>query len=152
MKNLFLAIASVLAFSFAASAQEAPATSNAEINFEKEVHDYGNIKQGGDATCEFKFTNTGTEPLIISNAKGSCGCTVPEWPREPIAPGESGVIRVKYDSKRPGVINKTVTITSNAKNSPTKVLRIKGNVETTPKADESAMPAKEPAQAAPTVN
>ncbi|GAB4378191.1 MAG: hypothetical protein Kow0075_07820 [Salibacteraceae bacterium] len=136
---------------YSAMAQEAESTSGAEITFEKEVHDFGTLKQNGDATTEFKFTNTGTEPLIISNAKGSCGCTVPEWPREPIAPGESGVIRVKYDSKRLGPINKSVTITSNASNGKTKVLRIKGNIEAAPKADES-VPAKEPATAAPKAN
>ena len=58
----------------------------AEISFEKEVHDYGVMEQNGNGQCEFVFTNTGTEPLLITNARGSCGCTVPEWPREPIAP------------------------------------------------------------------
>lgn len=150
MKNLLLALSTVLAISCAGVAQEA-ATSGAQIEFEKDVHDFGNIKQGGDATTEFKFTNTGTEALIISNAKGSCGCTVPEWPREPIQPGESAVIRVKYDSKRPGPINKSVTIKSNASNTPTKVIRIKGKVETAPKADED-MPVKKSSEMAPTVN
>lgn len=101
----------------------------AEVSFDKEVHDYGTVKQGGNGECEFKFTNTGTEPLIISDAKGSCGCTVPEWPKTPIKPGESAVIKVKYDTKRVGPINKTVTVTSNASSEPTKVLRIKGTVE-----------------------
>lgn len=129
-----------------AFAQE-PAESGAEIEFEKEVHDFGNMKQHGDASTVFSFKNTGTEPLIISNAKGSCGCTVPTWPREPIAPGQTGEIKVKYDSKRVGPINKSVTITSNAGNSKTKVIRIKGNIEAAPKADDSAMPAKEPTMA-----
>lgn len=106
----------------------------ATIDFEKEVHDYGTIKQHGDGACEFKFTNNGTEPLIISNARGSCGCTVPSWPKEPIAPGESSVIKVKYDTKRVGPINKSVTITSNAGDSPTTVIRIKGKVEAAPTA------------------
>ena len=70
--------------------------------------------------------------MIISNAKGSCGCTVPEWPKEPIAPGAKGTIRVKYDTNRPGPINKSVTITSNALNEPNKVIRIKGEVGTAP--------------------
>ena len=99
-----------------------------QITFDKEVHDYGTIEQGGDGSCVFTFTNTGTEPLTITTAKGSCGCTVPEWPREPIAPGKTGTIKVKYDSKRVGPINKSVTINSNAVNEPTKVIRIKGNV------------------------
>lgn len=100
----------------------------AKIEFDKETHDYGTIKNGADGACTFEFKNTGNEPLIISNAKGSCGCTVPEWPKEPIAPGAKGSIIVKYDTKRTGQINKTVTITSNAVNEPNKVVRIKGNV------------------------
>jgi len=99
-----------------------------KIEFSKETHDYGTVKYGADGSCTFEFKNTGNEPLIISNAKGSCGCTVPDWPKEPIAPGAKGTITVKYDTKRPGAINKSVTITSNAVNEPTKVIRIKGNV------------------------
>lgn len=99
-----------------------------KIEFTKETHDYGTVKYGADGTCTFEFKNTGNEALVISNAKGSCGCTVPEWPKEPIAPGAKGTITVKYDTKRPGAINKSVTITSNAVNEPTKVIRIKGNV------------------------
>lgn len=104
------------------------AQDGAMIEFEKEVHDYGTIKNGADGTCSFDFKNTGNQPLIISNAKGSCGCTVPSWPKEPINPGQTATITVKYDTKRTGAINKSVTITSNAVNEPTKVLRIKGNV------------------------
>ena len=100
----------------------------AKIKFDKEVHDYGTIKNGADGTCTFDFTNTGNQPLIISNAKGSCGCTVPSWPKEPVNPGQTATITVKYDTKRTGAINKSVTITSNAVNEPTKVIRIKGNV------------------------
>lgn len=100
----------------------------AQIEFEKNVHDYGTLKYGANGQCTFDFKNTGNAPLIISNAKGSCGCTVPSWPKEPIAPGKTATITVRYDTKRPGAINKSVTITSNATNSPTKVIRIKGNV------------------------
>lgn len=129
MKRALLSFGFVLAFIIGANAQEVGATSGASIEFEKEIHDFGNMKQNGDASTEFIFTNTGTEPLIISNAKGSCGCTVPSWPKEPIMPGKTGAIKVKYDSKRVGPINKSVTITSNAGNEPTKVIRIKGNIE-----------------------
>ena len=101
------------------------------MTFESEVVDYGTIEQGADGVREFKFVNNGKEPLIISNARGSCGCTVPTWPKEPIKPGESSVIKVKYDTKRLGAINKSVTITSNA-STPTKVIRIKGNVKAKP--------------------
>lgn len=100
----------------------------AQISFTKETHDYGTIKNGANGTCTFEFKNTGNAPLILSNAKGSCGCTVPTWPKEPIAPGATGVISVKYDTKRQGAINKSVTITSNATNEPNKVIRIKGTV------------------------
>ncbi len=112
----------------------------AEITFDKDVHDYGNIKQNANGISEFKFKNTGKEPLIISMAKGSCGCTVPEWPKEPIKPGESASIKVSYDTKRVGPINKTVTITSNAKSDSSKLLTIKGNVEAA--ASEEAFPGK----------
>jgi hypothetical protein len=147
MKKLIVALGALMMMTMGVFAQDAAPKSKAEITFEKETHDFGKMKQHGDASTEFKFTNTGTEPLIIANAKGSCGCTVPEWPREPIAPGESNVIRVKYDSKRIGPINKSVTITSNAANSPSKVIRIKGNIDAAPKTDDSAMPAAEPTMA-----
>jgi hypothetical protein len=111
--------------------------SGAKIEFKKDTHDYGDIKYGADGACTFEFKNTGNAPLIISNAQGSCGCTVPEWPKEPINPGKTAVITVKYDTKRPGAINKSVTITSNASNEPTKILRIKGNVGAKP---ETAAP------------
>ena len=118
MKKLILGIVFALAGTFASQAQE--------ISFEKEIHDFGTFEQHGNGLYEFKFTNTGDAPLIISNSKGSCGCTVPIWPKAPIAPGASDVIKVKYDTKRIGAFNKSVTITSNAKIEATKVIRIKG--------------------------
>ncbi|HWY36121.1 MAG TPA: DUF1573 domain-containing protein, partial [Nitrosopumilaceae archaeon] len=78
-----------------------------------------------------KYTNTGKEPLIISNCQGSCGCTVPNCPKEPILPGKTGIIKVHYDTKRVGQINKSVTVQSNAK-SGTISLQITGNVEAAP--------------------
>ncbi|MBL4652610.1 MAG: DUF1573 domain-containing protein [Flavobacteriales bacterium] len=151
MKKLSLSFGLILAFVFASVAQNttsaAPAAAGAGVEFEKDVHDFGTMKQYGDASTEFKFTNTGTAPLIISNAKGSCGCTVPSWPKEPIMPGETAVIKVKYDSKRVGPINKSVTISSNATNEPTKVIRIKGMIEAAPK--EETMPVKEAPVGAP---
>jgi len=102
-----------------------------EISFEKTVHDYGTIAYGSDGTCYFKFTNTGKEPLILQQPQSSCGCTVPTWPKEPILPGESNEIKVTYNTKKVGTINKTVTVRSNAKNS-TVVLRIQGKVEQNP--------------------
>ena len=131
MKKFFLSML-VTAITFMSSNVFAQPESGAKIDFKKETHDYGNVKYGGDGACTFEFTNTGNAPLIISNAKGSCGCTVPSWPKEPIAPGAKGQITVKYDTKRAGAINKSVTITSNAINEPTKVIRIKGTVMPAP--------------------
>jgi hypothetical protein len=128
------------------AAQAAPAASQADMSFEKELHDYGTIDQGANGVFEFKFTNTGKEPLIISEARGSCGCTVPQWPKEPIVPGAKSSIKVSYDTKRVGAFNKTVTITSNAK-SGTKVLSIKGVVNA--KVEEEAFPTRKPSQGAP---
>lgn len=139
MKSFTTALALVAGvfFSGAAVAQNANAP---EMTFENEVIDYGTIEQGANGQREFVFVNTGNEPLIITNAKGSCGCTVPTWPREPIAPGAKSSIKVKYDTNRVGPFTKTVTITSNAK-TPTKVLTIKGKVEKP--AAEPTVPVKE---------
>lgn len=107
----------------------APAASNVEITFEAEEFNFGTIKQGESVTHEFTFTNTGKEPLILTNAQGSCGCTVPVWPKEPIQRGQKGSIKVTFNSAgKMGVQDKTVTITSNAKNSP-RILHLKGTVD-----------------------
>ena len=107
-------------------------TSLAEIKFDSELHDFGTIPYAGNGTYEFRFKNTGKEPLIITDAQGSCGCTVPTYPKNiPIKPGDSEVIKVTYDTKRPGNFTKTVTLHSNAK-TPEKVLTIKGVVESAP--------------------
>ncbi|HEX8562385.1 MAG TPA: DUF1573 domain-containing protein [Flavobacterium sp.] len=107
---------------------ETPKVQGAGLVVENEVIDYGTIAKNSDGKREFVFTNNGTKPLIISNAQGSCGCTVPTWPKEPIAPGAKGVIGVKYATDRVGPFTKTVTLTTNAEGQPTKVLTIKGNV------------------------
>lgn len=99
--------------------------------FTNEVIDYGTISQNADGKREFVFTNNGNSPLVITNAQGSCGCTVPSSPKEPIAPGAKGVIGVKYDTNRVGAFTKTVTISSNASGQPTKVLTIKGTIVAT---------------------
>jgi archaellum component FlaG (FlaF/FlaG flagellin family) len=151
MKKVFLTMAialGALSFSYAQTPENAaPAPSKAAIMVDKEVHDYGDIPYAGDGTCEFKVTNTGTDPLIMSKCKGSCGCTVPKCDPSPILPGESSIITVKYDTKRPGPINKSVTINSNASNEPVKVVRIKGNVGPDPNAAPSGAPEKAPAGA-----
>ena len=132
MKKVLFTLSISLLISFASFAQNAapqPATNpNAPvITFEKTTHDYGTIAKGGDGTCEFKFKNTGVEPLILSNVTSSCGCTVPEWPREPILKGKTASIKVKYNTDRIGPINKTITVVSNGKESSIQ-LRIVGSV------------------------
>jgi hypothetical protein len=120
----------------AANAQETSKkakTASTKVNgagmvFANEVIDYGTIAQNTDGRREFVFTNNGNAPLIITNTQGSCGCTVPSSPKEPIAPGAKGVIGVKYATDRVGPFTKTVTVSSNAAGQPTKVLTIKGNV------------------------
>ncbi len=96
--------------------------------FVTETIDYGTIAHNADGRREFVFTNNGNAPLIITNTQGSCGCTVPTTPKEPIAPGAKGVIGVKYATDRVGPFTKTVTVSSNAAGQPTKVLTIKGTV------------------------
>ncbi len=119
MKKLVL-VAVVLLVSFAANAQ-------AKISFKTDTVDYGNIAKGSDGVRVFEFTNTGDKPLVITDVKSSCGCTVPKKPTGPIAPGASSSIEVKYDTNRVGPIRKTVTVTSNA-TEPTVALKIKGEV------------------------
>jgi hypothetical protein len=141
MKKISLSVALVAALAFVGFAQT-PATegeARAEIYFEKTVHDFGAIPQKGNGTYEFEFTNTGSAPLVLSNATSSCGCTVPNYPKTPIAPGEKGKITVRYDTNRMGGFHKSVTVTSNAKAAPNVVLYIKGEVK-------AAAPAPAPAQ------
>lgn len=144
MKKVLLSLTFIFGVALMASSQT-QVVSGPAITVDKEVHDYGTIPFGGNGACEFKVTNTGTEPLIISKCKGSCGCTVPTCEANPILPGASSSIAVKYDTKRPGPINKSVNITSNAVNEPTKVVRIKGTVEADPNAPApGASPVKTP--------
>ena len=119
-----------------------PAGPITTIEFEEVEYDYGMVMEGEKVVHEYKFKNTGDEPLIISNAKGSCGCTVPDWPREPIAPGESNVIKVQFDSKNKGKVggapqSKRVTITANT-DPVNSYLTIKGKVDKVEVAEPAA--------------
>ncbi|MEI6577229.1 MAG: DUF1573 domain-containing protein [Bacteroidota bacterium] len=151
MKKLIVSVCLVLFGAVAGFAQgttpvETPAVDNpnqAEIKFTKLVHDYGKIEKEANGESEFEFQNVGKEPLVLSDARSSCGCTVPSWTREPILPGKKGSIKVKYDTKRVGPINKTVTVLSNAKTSSV-VLRIQGEV-----VDSNPASPEKPATAAP---
>lgn len=112
------------------AAQAAQSRAKTTIQFVETVHDFGNLKQGDVAETTFKFTNTGKEPLVIENAQGSCGCTVPEYPKEPVAPGASGEIKVKFNSAgKSNAQQKTVTLTANTEPIQT-ILTIKAFVET----------------------
>ena len=139
MKKVILSLALIVGFTTAyaqdvknAPKQEEESTAKSTIDFESKVVDYGTIEHNSDGARKFVFTNNGTEPLIIKNAKGSCGCTVPTWPRDPIAPGTTAEIGVKYDTKRTGKFTKTITLTTNASKAPV-ILTIKGEVNPPPK-------------------
>lgn len=113
-----------------------------QMTLESTEVDYGLILEDSDPFRYFKFVNTGDEPLVIKHAKGSCGCTVPTYPKEPILPGEAAEIKVRYATNRIGPFTKTITLTTNEE-SDTKVLRIKGKVEkkaAEPEAIPSAAP------------
>lgn len=114
LKSLLLVATLFLMLPSVYSQQENP--NAAKMTFKKTVHDFGNIYEGGNGNCDFPFTNDGKEPLIIISVKSSCGCTIPEYPQKPILPGQTEIIKVKYDTNRQGPINRTVTIVSNAKN------------------------------------
>ena len=123
MKKLLVYLTLLIGFSSIAQ-------SGAKIEFKEETINYGEVEKGKDDGIRiFEFTNTGDEPLYIKNAKSSCGCTVPEWPKDPIAPGGKGQIKVQYNMNS-GPISKTITIETNAINKPNGMipLRIKGTV------------------------
>ena len=132
MKYLAINLLSFLficGFSMAQSDKKAQAGASPEFNFEVEEYNFGTVKEGAVVEYEFRFTNKGNEPLIISNVQSTCGCTVPEWPQEPIEKGKTGSIKVVFNSAgKVGLQNRPITIFSNAKSSP-KIVHLKGNVE-----------------------
>ena len=142
MKQLLLGILCLTA-SAGAGAQERNSLTAGNLDqagkfaFVSETHDFGEVPEGPTAEYDFEFTNTGKEPIVISKAQGSCGCTVPDWPKEPILPGKKGKIHVSYNTiGRPGPIQKDVYVTSNAQQS-MMVLHIKGTVKARPTAAAS---------------
>ena len=98
-----------------------------QIEFKETTYNYGSIPYLSDGTCKFEFINTSDVPLVINNVKTSCGCTSPEWPTDPSESGKVGIIKIKYDTRIKGRFRKSITIYSNAKNSPVSLL-IKGEV------------------------
>ncbi|MFN8257688.1 MAG: DUF1573 domain-containing protein [Bacteroidales bacterium] len=134
MKKLFLFFA-VLNIGVASCAQDNNQGVNAtkdenaaEMIFNETDHNFGVIQHKGNGTFEFVFKNTGKEPLIIKNVTTSCGCTVPSWDKDPIAPKKTGKIVVKYDTERIGPFIKSIKVFSNAKNSPVEIM-IRGEVK-----------------------
>ncbi len=139
MNKLILTLALITGFTLVNAQNvitaDAPKTeefTNVTIDFVSKVVDYGTIEHNADGARKFVFTNNGTEPLLIKNAKGSCGCTVPTWPREAIAPGATAEIGVKYATNRVGKFTKTITLTTNASKKPV-ILTVKGEVNPAPK-------------------
>lgn len=126
IKSLVLTLVFIISV-FAGNAQTTDPEPKDSIVFKSLEHDYGTIEKGSDGNCEFVFTNKGKSPLILNNVRASCGCTVPQWTREPVAPGETGVIKVKYNTNIPGAFNKTVIVNSNAVNNTVRLI-IKGQV------------------------
>lgn len=124
---------------FTISCSQTPATAEKKsalgpgIEFKTLEHDFGTIEKGGNGTFEFIFTNTGSEPLILSNVRSSCGCTIPEWPKDPIKPGDNSAIKVIYDTQRIGNFTKSISVYSNVGENPI-MLQIKGIVVEKPAA------------------
>jgi hypothetical protein len=142
MKKVFLFL------SFIALSTSAVFSQSGAFKFSDEKHDFGLIDEGLMATHEFEFVNTGTTPIIITDVKASCGCTTPFWTKEPVAPGAKGSIKASYNSEgRPGVFNKSITVTSNAVE-PTTVLTIKGVVQ---KKEEKTPPTAEELKKSPKI-
>lgn len=117
----------ILMLFVAAVGYTATAQSKAKIEFKTDEIDYGDIAKGSDGLKVFEFTNTGDAPLVISKVNSSCGCTVPSWTKDPVMPGKTGKIEVKYNTNTVGPIRKTITVESNAE-TPMVALKIKGNV------------------------
>ena len=141
MKKLLTSIVLLVGLNTGLNAQDSvipnPDPNAPDMKFESEVIDFGTIEWDANGLREFKFTNIGKTPLTITSVNGECGCTAttidgkPGWPTEPILPGKSGVIKVKYDTKREGRFEKNVTISSNSKFA-TKKVRIKGEIKAKP--------------------
>jgi hypothetical protein len=124
MKKLMIMFAVILGFAFTASAQD---NQKAEFKFNEEKHDFGKVPQGIPVTTVFEFTNIGVEPLILTEVKPTCGCTIADYTKTPVKSGEKGIIKITYNAAAVAPFNKTIVVTSNAK-TPTKYLNIVGEV------------------------
>jgi hypothetical protein len=133
MKKLLLVCAVILGFAFTASAQD---NEKAEFKFNEEKHDFGKIPQGTPVTTVFEFTNIGKEPLILTEVKPTCGCTIADYTKTPVKSGEKGLIKITYNAAVAAPFNKTIVVTSNAK-TPQKYLNIVGEVIAKPATSSS---------------
>lgn len=120
MKNLFALMLAVLFVGSSVLAQgnakPVELVNGPKIEFEKTTHDFGENPQGTPVTTEFVFTNVGNAPLVLQNVKASCGCTTPNWPKEPIMPGETSKITAKYNMSKAGAFTKGITVTVKPEN------------------------------------
>lgn len=130
MKKLMLLCAVVLGLAFTASAQD---SQKAEFKFNEEKHDFGKVPQNKPVTTQFTFTNIGEEPLILTEVKPTCGCTIADYTKTPVKKGDQGVIKITYNAAVVGAFNKTIIVTSNAR-TPQKYLNIVGEVTAAPAA------------------
>lgn len=134
MKKLFLlSLFAIFAFGVAnaqnTNVQNTTPDNGAKIVFANMEHNYGTIQKGSDGNCVFEFVNEGNEPLILNSVRASCGCTNPIYTKEPVMPGQTGQIKVHYNTNNVGGFTKTITVLSNAVDNPRVVLKIKGNVQ-----------------------
>src|ERR1700710_672821 len=127
MKKILLICVVILGFAFTASAQD---SEKPVFKFNEEKHDFGKIPQGTPVTTVFEFTNVGKQPLILTDVRPTCGCTIADYTKTPVKSGEKGNIKITYNAAAVAPFNKTIVVTSNAK-TPTKYLNIVGEV--TPK-------------------
>ncbi len=134
MKTIFSLFVALFVFVSVGHAQKGVA------KFSKETHDFGKVEQGKPVTYKFEFKNTGTDPLVISDAQASCGCTKPTFSREPIMPGQTGTVSATFNAASAGPFNKSVTVTTNAEVAQT-VLILKGEVVAAKETATAAVPA-----------
>ncbi len=132
MKNIVILFATLFISASMSLAQNSAETAQKrsdlpEITFENTVYDFGTVTQGDETIHEFVFKNTGKAPLVLNNVRATCGCTVPDWSKKPVMKREKSSVKVRYDSRRIGAFTKSITVMSNAKNSPVH-LTIKGEV------------------------
>ncbi|MFZ5554001.1 MAG: DUF1573 domain-containing protein [Bacteroidota bacterium] len=129
MKTMILSLFSVALMAFMPAPDNKKNIAAPQISFEHDMYDFGTRKQGSDVEHKYVFTNTGDAPLVITDVKRTCGCTTPNWTKEPVAPGKTGFIVLQYDSKRVGPFNKSVVVTCNDPEHPEITLKFKGTIE-----------------------